>query len=155
MSNGQNEKKVFTVGGDLTDFTRNQDDQISPTVENFYRFCSERKLMGVKCKSCGNVLVPPRLFCPKCHSSNLDWISLIGKGNLQTYSEVHIAPPDFQSIVPYFIGIVKLEEGVSLPGIIKLRKNEDIQIGMELIVDFETVPVESWPGSTRYYFKQP
>ncbi len=155
MSKEQSEKKISTLGGDLEDFARGPDGKIYPTIENFYAYCSQRKLMGVVCSKCGNIMVPPRLSCYKCNSPDLDWVGLKGRGNLLTYSIVHVAPPQFQTMVPYVVGIVKLEEGASLPGIIKPKKMEAIKIGMELVVDFETLPEKNWLGRTRYYFKQP
>ncbi|MEM3745442.1 MAG: zinc ribbon domain-containing protein, partial [Candidatus Bathyarchaeia archaeon] len=55
------------------------------TVEQFYKFIGERKIMGVKCNKCGKILVPPRPLCPNCLSTNLSWIQLKGKGKLITY----------------------------------------------------------------------
>ena len=45
MTEKQDNKDASTVGGDLEDFVRDENDKIYPTIENFYRFCSERKLM--------------------------------------------------------------------------------------------------------------
>lgn len=147
--------KVSTVGGDLNDFNRNEAGEISPTIENFFRYCSERKLMAVRCEQCETIQLPPRPFCSKCYSSNLEWFKLKGKGKLLTYSIVHVPPPQFETMAPYAVGVVKLEEGVNLPGIIKLKDMKNLNIDMELIVDFETLPFESWLGRTRYYFKEP
>ncbi len=155
MSDNSNISKISTAGGILEDFTTTDDGKISPTIENFYKFCLERKLMAVKCKKCNTIFVPPRPFCSECYSSNLVWIELKGKGVLLTYSIVHVPPPQFESLAPYAVGIVKLEEKVSLPGTIKVKKIEDLEIGMELIVDFETLPKKTWLGRTRYYFREP
>jgi len=155
MTKKQDIKNASTVGGDIEDFTRDENGNIYPTIENFYRFCSERKLMGIKCKECGNILAPPKMSCSKYDSYKFDWITLKGKGKLLTYSIVHVAPTDFQAIAPYIVGIVELEEGPKLPGIVKLKKVEDIKIGMDLVTDFEKTSIESWVGNTRYYFKQP
>jgi len=58
-------------------------------------------------------------------------------------------------MAPYAVGIAKLEEGVQLPGMIKSARLEDIKIGMDLVVDFETAIPKVWPQWPRYYFKQP
>jgi uncharacterized OB-fold protein len=155
MAKNQIDKDIATVGGDLEEFVRDENGNIYPTIENFYRFCSERKLMGIKCKECGTIFVPPKMSCSKYDSYNFDWITLKGRGKLLTYSIVHVAPTDFQAIAPYIVGIVELEEGLKLPGIVKLKEIEDIKIGMDLVVDFEKTSTKSWVGNTRYYFKQP
>jgi uncharacterized OB-fold protein len=134
-------------------FDKDEKGEILPTIQNFYRFCGHGKLMAVRCSKCGKLLVPPRAFCPDCYCSSLRWVELRGRGKLQTFSVVHIAPKSFTVQAPYTIGIVKLEEGVSLPGRILLSKDEEPEIGMDLVVDFEEAPPEGWPRWQRYLFR--
>lgn len=136
-----------------TAFIRDEDGFILPTVENFYKFCSERKLMGVKCQTCGAVLWPPRGICPKCSGYKVEWTEFKGLGKLLTYTIIHFPPAQFQAFAPYAVGILKLEEGPQLPGMIKNVKLADLQIGMELKVDFETGLPKEWPRWPRYFFK--
>ncbi len=135
------------------EFVRDEKGVILPTVENFYRYCAERKLMGVGCKSCGAILWPPRGICPKCFSYNVEWVEFKGKGKLLTYTIIHFPPIQFQALAPYAVGILKLEEGPQLPGMIKNAKLEDLRIGMEFQVDFDTSVPEEWPRWPRYFFK--
>jgi uncharacterized OB-fold protein len=134
-------------------FIRDENGFILPTVENFYTFCADRKLMGVKCKGCGAVVWPPRGICPKCSAKTFEWIQFKGKGNLLTYTIIHFPPRQFQALAPYAVGIIKLEEGPQLPGMIKNLKLEDLRIGMQLQVDFETALPKEWPRWPRYFFK--
>lgn len=136
-----------------TEFVRDEKGFILTTVENFYRFCAEKKLMGVKCKSCGAVLWPPRGTCPKCFSYAIEWVEFKGKGRLLTYTIIYFPPTQFQALAPYAVGIVKLEEGPQLPGMIKNAKLEDLRIGMEFQVDYDTSVPEEWPRWPRYFFK--
>jgi len=123
------------------------------TIEQFYKFIGEKKLMGAKCNKCGNILVPPRPICPKCFSNNLSWIQLENRGKLLTYTVIHVAPGMFQQMVPYAMGIIELKNGVRLPGIIQGVKHEDLKIGMELEVDFDTKIPSTWPQWPRYFFR--
>ena len=134
-------------------FDRDDKGEIYPTIQNFYKFCGHGRLMAVKCSKCGRLLVPPRMLCPDCYSSNFQWIQLSGRGKLQTYSVVHIAPKAFASEAPYTIGIVRLDEGVSLPGRILLNKGQEVEVGMDLTVDFESAQTNGWPQWPRYVFK--
>lgn len=143
---------VMAPPGD-TAFIRDEKGFILPTVENFYKFCAERKLMGVKCKKCGAVLWPPRSLCPNCFSYEVDWVEFKGRGELLTYTVIHFPPTQFQALAPYAVGILKLEEGPQLPGMIKNLKLEDLRIGMKLRVDFETSLPREWPKWPRYFFK--
>ncbi len=134
-------------------FVRDEKGDILPVVENFYTFCSERKLMGVKCKKCGKLICPPRGICPKCYGTQLVWIEFKGRGKLLTYTIIHFPPSQFQALAPYAVGILKLEEGPQLPGMIKNVKLEDLRIGMDLQIGFETALPKEWPRWPRYFFK--
>lgn len=123
------------------------------TIEQFYKFVSERKLMAAKCKKCGTMLLPPRPMCTKCFSSDLEWVELKNKGKLLTYTVIHVSSKQFESLIPYAVGIVKLEDGPKLPGMIQDIEPEKISVGMSLEVDFDTTIPSEWPTWPRYFFK--
>lgn len=123
------------------------------TIEQFYKFVSERKLMAAKCKKCGTMLLPPRPMCTKCFSSDLEWVELKNKGKLLTYTVIHVSSKQFESLIPYAVGIVKLEDGPKLPGMIQDVESEKISVGMSLEVDFDTTIPSEWPTWPRYFFK--
>ncbi len=123
------------------------------TIEQFYKFVSEKKLMAAKCKKCGTMLLPPRPMCTKCFSSDLEWVELKNKGKLLTYTVIHVSPKQFESLIPYAVGIVKLEDGPKLPGMIQDVEPEKISVGMDLKVDFDTTIPSEWPMWSRYFFK--
>lgn len=147
MSEVQEPRGSFTfIGGEI-----DLDLKPPPTLESFYQFCGQRKLMGVRCESCEAVLLPPRMLCPRCGSSNSEWVELKGTGELLTYSVIHVAPATFQPLVPYAVGIVALAEGARLPGIIRVRP-EDLRVGLELKIAFEPSTSKNWPSWPRYFF---
>ncbi len=124
------------------------------TIEQFYKFMNEGKVMAAKCKKCGTILLPPRPMCIKCHSNELEWTELAKRGKLLTYTIIHVAPPQFQHLIPYAVGIVKLENGLKLPGMIRGIEFEKIKIGMELQIEIEKAQqAQTWPSWPKYYFK--
>ncbi len=124
------------------------------TIESFYNFVKEKKLMGGKCRSCGKLLVPPKPLCPECFSSDLTWKEIPKNGKLRTYTVIHVAPKQFQAFTPYAVGIVELEDGAQLPGMIRNVTLDKVQVGMQLTVDFDTEQTtHEWPHWPRYYFK--
>jgi len=124
------------------------------TIEQFYKYISQGKLMGGKCKKCGKIHLPPRPLCDRCFSKDFEWIQIQPKGKLVTYTIIHVAPPQFQQMAPYAVGIIQLENDLKIPGMIKEVIIEQIKIGMDLAVAFETSPTTSqWPQWPRYYFK--
>jgi hypothetical protein len=127
--------------------------QLPFTIESFYRLITERKLMAARCKGCGKLLLPPRQMCTNCYSKDLEWTQLKGEGKLLTYTVIHVSPKQFQDLVPYAVGILKLTEGLQLPGMIRDIKYEKLKVGMKLKVDFDTSLPAEWPQWPRYYFK--
>ena len=125
------------------------------TIEEFYRLTSEKRLMAARCNKCGNLLLPPRPMCTKCLSTDLKWIELEKRGKLLTYTVIHVAPTQFQSMAPYTVGIVKLKDDLKLPGMIRGINPEEIEVGMELEVDFDTALPSEWPTWPRYFFRLP
>jgi uncharacterized OB-fold protein len=139
---------IFT-GGDKT-----MAEQIQAfTIEQFYKHLLQGKLMGAKCRKCGKVHLPPRPLCDSCFSKDFEWIELSPKGKLLTYTVIHVAPSQFQGMAPYAVGIVQLENGVKIPGMIRASP-EHIKIGMPLTMDFGTcAATQQWPQWPRYFFK--
>jgi hypothetical protein len=124
------------------------------TIEQFYKHILQGKLLGGKCKKCGKIHLPPRPLCDNCFSNEFEWIELPQKGKLLTYTVIHVAPPQFQGMAPYAVGIIKLENGLKIPSMIRDVAPEQIKIGMQLAIDFGTcAATQPWPQWPRYYFK--
>ena len=132
------------------------------TIDSFYKFVGEGKLMAAKCSKCGAVQLPPRPACPKCMSKDQQWIPVNPKGTLLTYTVIHVAPKEFETKAPYALGIVRFDNGGQLLGIVRDIEPTKLQIGMTVTIDFEktltpttAVPQApaQWPAWPRYFFK--
>jgi uncharacterized OB-fold protein len=139
----------FTFSGE-----NKMSEQAPFTMEQFYKYISRGKLMGGKCKKCGKIHLPPRPLCDKCFSKEFEWTQIKPKGKLVTYTIIYVAPPQFEQMAPYAVGIIQLENNLKIPGMIRDVERERIKIGMELTMQFDTSAVQSqWPQWPRYYFK--
>ena len=124
------------------------------TVEQFYKHVNEGKLLGGKCKNCGKLSLPPRPICDDCFSKEIEWVPVSTNGRLLTYTVIYVAPTQFQSMAPYAVGIVELQDGPKIPGMIRGVALEEIKVGMDLKIDFGTcAATQIWPQWPRYYFK--
>ncbi len=122
-------------------------------IEQFYKFLQQGKLMAGKCQKCGKIHLPPRPLCDNCYSQQFKWLQVTGKGQLLTYTIINVAPAQFQSLAPYAVGIVELESGLKLPGMIQTTAQMQLKIGMELTLDFGTCSTpQQWPQWPRYCF---
>ena len=123
------------------------------TISSFYKFINEKILMATKCNKCGTVILPPKPMCTNCLSMNQKWIQMEDTGKLISYTIIHVAPEQFQAIAPYIVGIIEFKNGLRLPGIIRCVNPEEIKVGLDLIIDFDSSKSSKWPAWTRYFFK--
>jgi len=80
-------------------------------------------------------------------------VEFSGRGRIISYTVIHVAPPQFQSLVPYVVGIIQLEEGPRIPGMVLDIKAEDVKIGQTVTADYSPEPSSNWPNWPRYYFR--
>lgn len=127
----------------------------SPTIESFYKYVAEGKLMGAKCRKCGKVMVPPRPLCENCMAKDVELVQLKGEGEVISFTVIHVPPTQFASMAPYTVAVVKLDEGPKIPGIIKgVAQPDQLRIGMRVKVVFEQASLpQTWPQWPRYYFQ--
>jgi len=124
------------------------------TIEQLWKYMSQGKLVGGKCTKCGKMHFPPRPLCNNCFSKDFTWTELPTNGKLLTYTIIHIAPPQFQTMAPYAMGIVELDNGLKILGMIKNVPLDQIKIGLSLSLVFEAcTPTGQWPRWPRYHFK--
>ena len=117
----------------------------------------ERKLMGVRCRSCGTLSPEPRPMCHRCHSMEMEWHEFSGKGRLSTFTCISIVPlsmaaKGYGRDNPYCTGIITLEEGPRLSARIvgvDARNPQDIKTGIDMVLDLDEVDPDSPTPSFR------
>ncbi len=101
------------------------------TFKDYNEALKENKLLGLKCKECGTITVPPKMVCRKCASPDMEIIELKGRGKIQTFAPVFVAAEGREAEVPYVIVLVELDEGPWLMG--NLTGVDPNEATMELI----------------------
>lgn len=91
----------------------------------------QNRLLGLKCRSCGAITVPPKIVCRQCTGSELDVVELKGSGKIRTFTTVNVASEGREDEVPYTIVMVELDEGPWLMG--NLEGIDPASASMELI----------------------
>jgi len=105
----------------------------------------ERRLMGVKCRSCGHLSAEPRPMCPSCHGKDMEWFQFSGKGRLSTFTCISIVSnamgeKGYGRDNPCCSGIVTLEEGPRISAhILGVDGNnpQEIKTDMAVMIDLE------------------
>ena len=111
---------------------------------SFQQFLNEEKLMGSRCKICGELFVPPRPLCPKCNNTKMEWVPIKGNGKLAAFTSIFVGPPymvkeGYDRKHPYIAGVVELEEGPKVDARIEgidATKPELIKIGTPLTATY-------------------
>ena len=91
----------------------------------------QNRLLGLKCRSCGAITVPPKIACRQCAGSELDVTVVKGSGKIRTFTTVNVAADGREDEMPYTIVMVELEEGPWLMG--NLEGIDPQAASMELI----------------------
>ena len=126
----------------------------TPETQPFWDGCAAGELRLQRCTSCdAGHYFPPRPFCPRCLSDQVEWETVSGRGTLHTYVINHRAAPGFEP--PYAIAVVQLDEGPRMMGNITGvdQTPEALELDMALQVTFEVrgemhVPIWEPAGGT-------
>ncbi|MBI4020987.1 MAG: Zn-ribbon domain-containing OB-fold protein [Candidatus Aenigmarchaeota archaeon] len=74
-------------------------------------------LIGTRCATCDERFFPPRNFCPSCRrKGKIEPFQFSGRGSVESFTVIRVAPSGFESQTPYAVGIIKLDEGTSISG---------------------------------------
>jgi len=117
-------------------------------TQQYWDAARDGRLLIKRCAACGKAHFYPRPFCPHCWSNDVSWEEASGRATLYTYSIVRRNDlPPFNERVPYVAAVVDLEEGPRMMTNVEGCDEDDLEIGMPLVVDFRvetdevTVPV--------------
>ena len=94
------------------------------------------RLLGSKCKKCGEVAFGLTRSCPNCTSEEVEVIPLSKQGVLWTYTIIRNRPPgDYKGpddpFVPFGEGLVELQEGIRVLSPLEIDIDK-IRIGIKL-----------------------
>lgn len=116
------------------------------------------RLIGSRCRSCGEYFFPKVKFCqnPDCPGkNNVEEVFLSKTGKLWSYTiQYYKPPPPYKGPVPLMIGLVELPENLKVMGQLTQCKEEDLEIGMEMeLVVEELFEDEDGNGVLTWKFK--
>ena len=126
-------------------------------VARFWREIPQRyNIIGNKCGSCERIFFPPREACPHCRRKSfgkMEDIKLRGKGEIVTYTIIHVGPEAFKEQVPYPIAIIKLEDGPQITAQIVDCNIDEVKIGMKVENTFRRIQEDGYTGAIYYGYK--
>src|SRR5699024_7001183 len=80
----------------------------------------------------------PRIVCPNCMSTKINYVESSGEGSIYSYTIAHRgAGPSYKDDIPYVVALIDLDEGVRMLSNIVGCEPEDVHIEMRVKVMFE------------------
>jgi uncharacterized protein len=89
------------------------------------------KLLGLKCRACGAITVPPKIVCRQCASPDMTIFELKGSGKIVTFTTVFVCAEGREAEIPYIVVMVQMDDGPWMMG--NLEGIDPKTAAMELI----------------------
>ncbi|HKA14501.1 MAG TPA: Zn-ribbon domain-containing OB-fold protein [Myxococcota bacterium] len=108
------------------------------TTLPWWQAAAEHRLVVQRCTSCGHTRLPPAPVCPACRSTQSEWQTVSGRGELYTYTVVH-RPIAAGQPLPTVIAVIALEDagGVRIISNIVGADPAAVRIGMPVELVWE------------------
>jgi uncharacterized OB-fold protein len=78
---------------------------------------------------------------------------LSGKGEIITFTIIHVGPENFEQQIPYPIAIIKLDEGPKVTAQIVDCNIDDLKIGKRVESTFRKIQDDGYTGAIYYGYK--
>jgi uncharacterized OB-fold protein len=109
----------------------------------FWAATRRHELVVQRCSACGTFQFGPEWICHQCHSLELEWHQVSGRGRIFSWERVwHPVHPALRSACPYVVVLVELPDAgnVRLVGNLLGEPTAEIVIGSEVQAVFEDHP---------------
>jgi len=121
---------------------------ITPEAKPYWDGLREQKLMLPRCRACRRAFFYPRVVCPHCHASDIEWFQASGRGKLfsfeigyQTFNKAMIELEEGPRMMSNLIGIE--------PDPKKIRCDMPVEVVFEKQSDEITLPLFRPAGGAR------
>ena len=85
--------------------------RVAPEAAEFFAGAIRGELRVQCCRSCGLHHHYPRMVCPHCGSSDLEWVTASGLGTIHSFTVIRQQGiPPFNDQVPFVVALVDLDE---------------------------------------------
>lgn len=103
----------------------------------YTRYLEAGKLAFQHCSDCGASVFYPRVLCPVCGGTSLEWRESKGHGTVYAATTIHRRNMD-----PYNVSLVDLAEGFRIMSRVEGLPAEEIEIGMDVSLQILTAEEE-------------
>jgi uncharacterized OB-fold protein len=111
--------------------------------EPFWEATRRHELIVQQCNDCKTFNFAPEWICHSCHSFDMGWAQVSGKGRIYSWERSHYpVHPALASATPYLVVLVELPEAgnVRMVGNLLGDATQDVVVGSEVEAVFEDHP---------------
>lgn len=110
-------------------------DRRVPPLRAYIAHLERGELPYQACGSCGERFFYPRLLCPACGATEVDFHASSGLGTIYSRTVVHA-----RDEAPFNVVLVDLEEGFRIMSRVEDVPNKDVRIGMKVRLKYIDEP---------------
>ena len=131
---------------------------ITPEAKPYWEGLREQKLMLPRCRACRRAFFYPRVVCPHCHASDIEWFQASGRGKLHSFEIAYQSfNKAFKVKPPFVLAMIELEEGPRMmsnlisiePDPKKIRCDMPVEVVFEKQTEEITLPLFRLAGGAR------
>lgn len=98
--------------------------------ERFFReIKNSGRIMGTQCQSCHKIYVPAAAFCERCLNELTEWIDMGNRGELATFTILHVNVDGSSRSSPLIVGYVRFGDGGLIHFLDEIQPDQ-VRIGM-------------------------
>ena len=103
----------------------------------FFKGIKNGKIMGVKCKKCNRICVPPRIYCEVCFERLDEYVEVSSKGTIHTYTIANVDIDNKKLKKPIIWAMIKLDgvDGGMVHRVSGIAP-EEVKIGLKVEAKF-------------------
>jgi uncharacterized OB-fold protein len=108
--------------------------------DGYWEATLRHELVVQQCKGCNGLQWEPEAICHRCHSFELGWRPVSGRGRIYTWERVwHPVHNALRESCPYLVAVVELPDAgdVRMAGNLLGDPLQDVAIGVEVEAVFE------------------
>ena len=111
------------------------------------------RLIGSGCGACGAEFFPPVYRCKKCGSEDIADREMPRTGKILTHTLLHEPLPGFEALAPFYLAVVKLDNGAKVLTQIVDSPPDAVKSGAKVRAVVRRAKVDGESGQILYGYK--
>lgn len=111
------------------------------------------RLIGSRCQECGAEFFPPVYTCRRCGSESIKDKEMPKEGKIMTYTQLHEPLPGFEAQAPFYLAVVRLDNGARVLSQLVDSPDESVKTGARVRATVRRAKVDGDSGQIIYGYK--